>query len=107
VVAPRQPGNLADGQRLQLHVAGVMTEFTKRLAAHIEHPVIRGVTADGKLVTLFGGTETGGQMQLFSETVGETIVTAPRAYIGNHFDTQLAVILEAALLQRELGIDAS
>jgi hypothetical protein len=81
--------HLADGQQPQLHVAGLMTELTKRFAAIIEHPVIHGITADGKLVTLFGGTETGGQMQLFSE-VGETMVTAPRAYVGNHFASEAA-----------------
>lgn len=78
---------LADGQQPQLHVAGLMTELEKRFAAVIEHPVIHGVTAGGKLVTLFDGAETGGQSQLFSE-VGETIVTAPRAYIGNHFASE-------------------
>lgn len=80
--------HLAEGQRPQLHVAGLMTGLTKRFAAITEHPVIHGVTASGKLVTLFGGTETGGQMQLFSEVIGETIVTAPRAYIGNHFASE-------------------
>jgi hypothetical protein len=82
--------HLADGEQPRLHVAGLVTEFRKRLGAVVEHPVIHGITADGKAVTLFGGTETGGQMQLFSEVVGETIITAPRAYVGSHFASESA-----------------
>lgn len=80
--------HLADGEQPRLHVAGLMTDITRRMGAIVEHPVIHGITATGRLVSLFGGTETGGQSQLFTEAVGDTILTAPRAYVGNHFASE-------------------
>ncbi|MEP7158739.1 MAG: HEPN domain-containing protein [Chloroflexota bacterium] len=63
-----------------------MSDLQHRLGSLVvEHPVILGMTADGKAVSLVGAIETGGQMNLFAPEAGDTIITAPHAYIGGHF----------------------
>lgn len=80
---------LGDGEQPRLHIAGLISDLQRRLGTVVvEHPAIQGITADGKAVTLVGAVEAGGQMALFHQISGDTIVTAPRAYVGDHFDRE-------------------
>lgn len=77
---------LAPNEPPTLHIAAAVSDIQRRLGAVVvEHPSIVGITADGKAVTLVAAAEAGGQMNLFAPEAGDTIITAPRAYIGDHF----------------------
>ncbi len=66
-----------------------MSDLQRRLGiVVVEHPAIHGITASGKEVTLVAAVEAGGQMNLFTEITGDTIITAPRVYVGAHFDRE-------------------
>jgi hypothetical protein len=80
---------LEPGQEPQLHLAGQLSDLRRRLGATVvEHPTILGVTALGRPVTLVSAIESGGQVNLFVSDAGDTVVTAPRAYMGDHFERE-------------------
>lgn len=77
---------LVPGEQPKLHVMGVMSDLQRRLGSvAVEHPVVLGMTALGKPVTLLSAYESGGEMNLFVPGAGDTVITAPLAYIGGHY----------------------
>jgi hypothetical protein len=76
---------LEPGQQPELRLAGRLSSVDLRLSSRvIEHPAVLGMTALGKAITLVRSVESG-QTQLFGAGVGDTVLTAPRAYVGGHF----------------------
>jgi hypothetical protein len=75
---------LVSGEQPQLRVVGVMTkDLQRRLGSLVvRHPVLHGRLASGREVTLVDAYESGGEMNLMSPESGDTIITAPRAYVG-------------------------
>lgn len=80
---------LARGDQPTLHLMGVMTDLQQRMGAlAVRHPVIHGLTATGKAITLVSAYESGGQMNLLAPDAGDTVIAAPRAYVGGHFKSE-------------------
>ncbi len=80
---------LEAGRQPRLHLAGSLSDLQRRLSTFVvHHDVILGTTATGKHITLVRGNEIGGQVSLFTAGSGDTIVEAPVAYVGNHFEQE-------------------
>jgi hypothetical protein len=87
---------LEAGQQPRLHLAGQLSDLELRFGSRaVEHPAILGITALGKPVTIVRAIESGGQTNLFAPGSGDTIVTAPRVYVGDHFRRE-----DAAMFRR-------
>jgi hypothetical protein len=111
---------LVRGDQPTLHVMGVMTDLQQRLGAlAVEHPVIHGTTATGQPITLMRAYESGGKMNLLAPDAGDTMISAPRAYIGGHFKSEEAATFRsvafglswlsswfpAPLIDRDIGFE--
>lgn len=77
---------LKPGEYPELHVMGLVSKLEQRFGTStIEHPAILGLTAGGKPVTLVNAYEAGGTLNLLAPNHGDTILAAPRGYVGGHY----------------------